>query len=176
MVCKVCGRSTSNEEANFCDYCGASFREMRQENAYVTSNQSTQSYGQSVQNNSMYQQNEPNWQGQSAQERGYWQQAQSQSQTQTTPRENKKDMSFWSWLGVMLLPMLPFVGFITYLVLLFVWAFGRDTDATKKNWARAKLVAGVITIVGLILLLMYSVNSYMSTGMTLNEYVNNTYY
>ena len=29
MICKVCGRTISNEEANFCEYCGASFRELR---------------------------------------------------------------------------------------------------------------------------------------------------
>lgn len=27
MVCKACGRSTANENANFCEYCGYSFRE-----------------------------------------------------------------------------------------------------------------------------------------------------
>lgn len=27
MVCKACGRTTTNENANFCEYCGYSFRE-----------------------------------------------------------------------------------------------------------------------------------------------------
>lgn len=27
MICKMCGRNTVNENANFCDYCGNSFRE-----------------------------------------------------------------------------------------------------------------------------------------------------
>jgi uncharacterized membrane protein YvbJ len=26
MTCKVCGRDVANENANFCEYCGASFR------------------------------------------------------------------------------------------------------------------------------------------------------
>lgn len=26
MICNTCGRSIKNEEANFCEYCGASFR------------------------------------------------------------------------------------------------------------------------------------------------------
>lgn len=30
MVCNTCGRSTQNEEANFCEYCGSSFREQTQ--------------------------------------------------------------------------------------------------------------------------------------------------
>ena len=27
MVCKACGRNTANENANYCEYCGTSFRE-----------------------------------------------------------------------------------------------------------------------------------------------------
>ncbi len=27
MICKACGRNTVNEGANFCEYCGTSFRE-----------------------------------------------------------------------------------------------------------------------------------------------------
>lgn len=30
MVCNTCGRSTQNEAANFCEYCGSSFREQTQ--------------------------------------------------------------------------------------------------------------------------------------------------
>ena len=30
MNCNVCGRQTMNEEANFCEYCGSSFREQMQ--------------------------------------------------------------------------------------------------------------------------------------------------
>lgn len=35
MVCKACGRNSANENANYCEYCGTSFREntpFRQEN------------------------------------------------------------------------------------------------------------------------------------------------
>ncbi|MGB8453074.1 MAG: zinc ribbon domain-containing protein [Anaerocolumna sp.] len=27
MVCKACGRNTANDNANYCEYCGTSFRE-----------------------------------------------------------------------------------------------------------------------------------------------------
>ncbi|HWT26510.1 MAG TPA: hypothetical protein VN131_01090 [Mobilitalea sp.] len=30
MVCRTCGRVTQNEEANFCEYCGSSYREQAQ--------------------------------------------------------------------------------------------------------------------------------------------------
>lgn len=38
MICKACGRDTVNESANFCEYCGTSFREdmsIRQEEHYT---------------------------------------------------------------------------------------------------------------------------------------------
>ena len=30
MICKTCGRVISNEDANFCEYCGTSFRDKMQ--------------------------------------------------------------------------------------------------------------------------------------------------
>lgn len=39
MICKVCGRSTDNQNANFCEYCGSSYRistNMDQENISST--------------------------------------------------------------------------------------------------------------------------------------------
>ncbi len=42
MVCKACGRNSANENANYCEYCGASFREnmpFRQESYSVITEQ-----------------------------------------------------------------------------------------------------------------------------------------
>ena len=41
-----------------------------------------------------------------------------------------------------LLVGIPVVG----LILLFIWAFGSDTPASKANWAKASLIWGVIAI------------------------------
>jgi hypothetical protein len=43
MVCKACGRNTANENANYCEYCGTSFREnipIKQEDYGVAREQS----------------------------------------------------------------------------------------------------------------------------------------
>ncbi len=45
MVCKACGRSSANENANYCEYCGTSFREnipIRQEDYSIGREQSTE--------------------------------------------------------------------------------------------------------------------------------------
>lgn len=39
MECKVCGRHTENEYANFCEYCGTSFRENYQPDYLEKQNQ-----------------------------------------------------------------------------------------------------------------------------------------
>jgi hypothetical protein len=44
--------------------------------------------------------------------------------------------SVGNWLVTLLLASIPVVGF----VLLFVWAFGSDTDPGKANWAKATLI------------------------------------
>lgn len=35
MICKTCGREIANENANFCEYCGNSFRENIQQTNYT---------------------------------------------------------------------------------------------------------------------------------------------
>lgn len=49
MICKMCGRNTTNENANFCEYCGNSFRE---NNSAITefNSEINQTYNQVTQN------------------------------------------------------------------------------------------------------------------------------
>jgi uncharacterized membrane-anchored protein len=56
--------------------------------------------------------------------------------------ENKA-MSVGDWIITFIVTAIPLVGFI----LLFVWAFGSDTNLSKKNWAKALLIFYVILIV-----------------------------
>jgi len=66
------------------------------------------------------------------------------------PKE--KPVSFLNWLGTYLLMFIPFVGSFVFLAMLFVWAFGRNVQESKKNWARANLVFMLIVFVMIILL------------------------
>ncbi len=51
--------------------------------------------------------------------------------------------SVGGWFLTILLMCIPIVG----LVLLFVWAFGNNTETSKQNWARAQLIWMIICAV-----------------------------
>ncbi|NLP33869.1 MAG: hypothetical protein GX359_01580 [Clostridiales bacterium] len=114
MICNTCGRQTQNEGANFCEYCGSSFRENRVMPDFVVS-----------QNDEA---------GQHAEQQG----------GHSIAQETEKPVTFVQWLGVyalLFIPLfIPMVGWIIPLVLLFVWAFANNTPTTKKNWSRATLI------------------------------------
>lgn len=170
MICKVCGRTIANEEANFCEYCGSSFREMKQTQDMNAINSPNPVVGE---NGQIYQQNQPNSQGQSSMKAEFQQEL---YQRNMQNNSNNQPISFWNWLGTMLLPAIPVIGSITYIVLLFVWAFGKDSNPNKKNWARAKLVMTLVSIIAIIIFISYAVGVVLSSGQTLEEFVNPTYF
>ena len=53
---------------------------------------------------------------------------------------NRKPLGVGSYIGMFILLAIPVVGFI----LLLVWAFGRNTNLNRKNYARAVLIMGLI--------------------------------
>jgi H+/gluconate symporter-like permease len=142
VVCKSCGRSTSNENANFCDYCGASYKEV------------------------IFIQNEDK------------QKKDSQIRESNEIEDGEKTISFRNWVGTLLLPVIPLVGPIIYLVMMLVWAFGSDTNKSKKNWARASLVVGCVFIVLIIFIMVNSFTQLINSGFDMKGYMEqmNQYY
>lgn len=69
--------------------------------------------------------------------------------------ESGKPISVFNWLGSMSLSLIPLVGPLVYIGMLFVWAFGKNTLTSKKNWARAMLLFILISII----LLMMSLST-----------------
>ena len=51
--------------------------------------------------------------------------------------------SVGNWFVTMLLTFIPLIGFI----MLIVWAFGGNTEPSKKNWDRAQLIWMIIVII-----------------------------
>ena len=47
------------------------------------------------------------------------------------------------WVLTLLLVCIPIVN----IILIFVWAFGSNTEPSKKNWARANIIWAVIGII-----------------------------
>lgn len=132
MICRACGRVIANENANFCEYCGTAVDEHRQsmEQIYFEKNRET--------NNREENRIEP--------ETGTPGLIGILNGTAGTAK-SEGSMSFLHWLVVLLLPYIPMIGGIAYLVLLFVWAFGSTASGTRKSWARATLVTLIIGIV-----------------------------
>lgn len=72
------------------------------------------------------------------------------------PSNDFKPMSAWKWIGLTFLPLIPLVGSIIYLVLMFKWAFGSTKDLSLKGYARANLIMMLFAIVIIILVTIIS--------------------
>ena len=60
---------------------------------------------------------------------------------------------------------IPLVGLIMY----FVWAFGSNTNANRKSWARAKLIWVLISTVLSVLLGVILGAAFAATGIALSD-------
>lgn len=76
---------------------------------------------------------------------------------------NTNVVSVKSWLGTLALLIIPVVN----IILLFVWAFGGDTNLNKQNYAKAQLILMAI-IIGLYLIVF--VFFLVLVGITANTY------
>lgn len=150
MICKVCGRTITNEEANFCEYCGTSFRpgtdnKISEEEAFHNNGPMNQSGAGYTQFNRYDQATVDSMNGTPFQQNAMPGQNE-QNSKQVPPMGfgilsgSDRPMTFGNWLFIYLLPFIPFVGQIFFLVLLLSWGFGANTAPTKKNWARATMV------------------------------------
>ncbi len=138
MECKVCGRHTTNEDANFCDYCGSSYKEKSEESQDNQDNTKKSIKDVVYSNNTNYKQDYNKNQGQPV-----------------SITQGEDPVSFGNWLLTLLFPVLvlllpiplSLIGIIIYIVLLFLWAFDKKTSVNKKNWARAQLIVSLVMII-----------------------------
>ena len=64
----------------------------------------------------------------------------------------KMPISVGGWIGRSLIPCIPLVGGIIYLIMLFVWSGDQTKEDTFRNWAKAQLIVMAIVIVLTIIL------------------------
>lgn len=69
---------------------------------------------------------------------------------------DKAPISMGGWIGRLLIPYIPCVGSIVFLIMLLIWTGDQTKDETFKNWAKAQLIIsaaflGISIIVFLIL-------------------------
>lgn len=77
-------------------------------------------------------------------QQGYYQAPpQQQVYYQAAPQQDTTPMTVGQYLITFLITCIPLVG----LIMLFVWAFGSDTNINKRNYARAMLIVAAILVV-----------------------------
>lgn len=64
----------------------------------------------------------------------------------------KMPISVGGWIGRSLIPCIPLVGPIVYLIMLFIWSGDQTKEDTFRNWAKAQLIVMAIVIVVTIIL------------------------
>ena len=69
-------------------------------------------------------------------------------QTSTEP------VSVGGWIGRSLIPFIPVVGAIVYLIMLFIWSGDTKKEETSRNWAKAQLILMAIALVFTILMVI----------------------
>ena len=79
----------------------------------------------------------------------------------------EKPVSVGGWIGRSLIPCIPGIGWLIYLIMLFVWMGDKTKEASFRNWAKAQLVVMGI-VVGLAILLIFVLG--VSVGEIVNEF------
>ena len=64
----------------------------------------------------------------------------------------KEPVSVGGWIGRSLIPCIPLVGGIVYLIMLFIWSGDKTKEETFRNWAKAQLIVMAVVIVLVIIL------------------------
>ena len=59
----------------------------------------------------------------------------------------KKHVSVGGWILRYLINVIPCVGPIIFIIMLFVWSFDESYDDTSRNWAKAQLIWLAISVV-----------------------------
>lgn len=69
-------------------------------------------------------------------------------------QEKKETVSIGGWIGRFLIPYIPVVGGIVYLIMLFVWSGNTKKEESFRNWAKAQLIVVAIAVVLSIILVV----------------------
>ena len=80
----------------------------------------------------------------------------------------KEEISVGGWIGRSLIPFIPLVGGIIYLIMLFIWSGDTKKEDTFRNWAKAQLIVMAIGIVLAIIL-------FVAFGSVFSDMLNSMY-
>ena len=74
----------------------------------------------------------------------------------TAKKKGKEPISVGGWIGRSLIPFIPLVGGIVYLVMLFIWSGDTTKEKTFRNWAKAQLILMAIAIVFAVIFVIFA--------------------
>ena len=79
-------------------------------------------------------------------------------QTPYYPQQPAEEpVSVLGWIGRSLIPCIPFVGGIVYLIMLFLWMGDKTKQETFRNWAKAQLIVMAIAVgLGVLLVILFT--------------------
>lgn len=70
---------------------------------------------------------------------------------------DEEHVSVLMWIGVFCINLIPCVGSLVYIIMMFVWAFGSTPKKSLKNFARAQLILVAVVLVLVIVAVIISV-------------------
>ncbi|WP_167958974.1 zinc ribbon domain-containing protein [Anaerosporobacter faecicola] len=71
---------------------------------------------------------------------------------QNTIEGASNEIPFRTFMGVLLLQLIPGVGWLIYAIVLVTWLLGNQYSQTHKNFAKASLIMSLISLVGAVFL------------------------
>lgn len=78
-----------------------------------------------------------------------------QTNVPVVPQEAPKTpISVGGWIGRSLIPAIPLVGGIVYLIMLFIWTGDKTKEETFRNWAKAQLIVMAVVIALVIIMVV----------------------
>ena len=71
-------------------------------------------------------------------------------------QNTKEPVTVGGWIGRSLIPFIPFVGGLVYLIMLFIWSGDTVKEESFRNWAKAQLIVAAIAIVIAIIFALFA--------------------
>lgn len=82
---------------------------------------------------------------------------------------DEEHVSVLHWIGIFCLNIIPCVGPIVYLIMMFVWAFGSTPKKSLKNFARAQLILSAIAL-GIMIIISVATGAAIFSGSSSYNY------
>ncbi|MBQ8600855.1 MAG: hypothetical protein IJ407_05720 [Clostridia bacterium] len=143
-ICQNCNFEC-NDQDRFCGKCGMPFPEVKAETEEVAPIvEEPKAEEEATPEVPVYQ--KPEEEPQPAEQSRTYQVPPRYMPPQKTNEE--EPISVGKWVLYHLIPFIPGVGSLIYIVMLFIWSFGSgEQNATFRNWAKSQLIVTAISFV-----------------------------